>query len=380
VSRPSTPSTPLLSAPQRTYADVRARIDGALGSGIGLPVAEAAGRLTGTEHAVWALDNLLACLAQERFHIWDQNFCSGDHDGPRAIDSIAEAGRAVDPLVADLLRWTARWPRTRAIALVSVVPLVWQSHLDAALRFLHAVAERWDDSVHPLELPAPPPFARPELEAEPGPVRFPSVAVGFSERGAGCAVRCPEEQQHREGVFRAAVWALWRAGASDAALDDFFEQYHGGGSDEVEVLGRWIRIDGDGGDPARLEALRWAVRGTPLARWLGAPEQPAHFFVRADETAFDEVMALLETFHAVCLRGGDDAVPSLFSALRQDPDVLVVRAGALTYELVAELPRVVAVGTSLIVVGDAPAADRLAAAIAAVGPAVFDRRAPRSDR
>ncbi len=80
----STPSAPLLPAPQRTYADVRARIDGALGSGFGLPVAEAAGRLSGAEHAVWALDNLLACLAQERFHIWDQSFCSGDH-GPRAI-------------------------------------------------------------------------------------------------------------------------------------------------------------------------------------------------------------------------------------------------------------------------------------------------------
>ena len=91
-------------------------------------------------------------------------------------------------------------------------------------------------------------------------------------------------------------------------------------------------------------------------------------------------MELLETFHSVSLRGGDDAVASLFSALRQDPDVLVVSAGALTDELVAELPRAVAVGTSLVVFGESPAADRLAAAIAAVGPAVFDRRAPRSDR
>jgi hypothetical protein len=210
-----------------------------------------------------------------------------------------------------------------------------------------------------------------------GPVT--SVAVGFSERGAGCEVRCPEEQHHCEGVFRAAVWALWRAGASDAALDDFFAEYYSG-SDEVEVLGRWIRIDGDGGDPARLEALRRAVRGSPLASWLGAPEQPAHFFVRADKTAFDEVVALLETFHAVSLRGGDDAVASLRSAMRQDPDVLVARAGALTAELVAELPRAVAVGTSLVLFGDAPAADQPAATIAAVGPVVFDRRAPRSDR
>jgi hypothetical protein len=378
MSTPSSP-TPLLPAPQRTYADVRARIDGALGSGFGVPVDEAAGRLTGAEHAVWALDNLIACLAQDRFHIWDQSFCSGDYDGPRAIDSIAEAGRAVDPVVADLLRWSARWPRTRPVALVSVVPLVWQRKLDAALGFLHAVAERWDDSIQPLALPAPPPLSRPELEAEPGPVRFPSVAVGFSERGAGCEVRCPEEQLHREGVFCAAVWALWRAGASDAALDDFFEQYHGGDNDEVEVVSRWIRIDGDGGDPARVEALRWAVRGSSLARWLGAPEQPAHFFVRADEAAFDEVMALLETFHTVSLRGGDDAVASLMSALRQDPDVLVASAAALTDELVAELPRAVAVGTSLVLFGDAPAADRLAAAIAGVGPAVFDRRA-RSHR
>jgi hypothetical protein len=135
------------------------------------------------------------------------------------------------------------------------------------------------------------------------------------------------------------------------------------------------RIDGDGGDPARLEALRRAVRGTPLARWLGAPEQPAHFFVGADETAFDEVMALLDTFHAVSLRGGAGAVPSLLSALRRDPDVLVVGAGVLTDELVAELLRAAAVGTSLVVFGDAPAADRLADAIAAVGPAIFDRRA-----
>jgi hypothetical protein len=370
--------TPLLADPQRTYAEVRARIDAVLGTGVGLSVAEAARLVRGADHAVWALDNLMACLAEDRLHIWDQSFCSGVYDGPRAIDAIAEAAREIDPLVADLLRWTARWPRTRAIALVSVVPLVWETHFEAALGFLHGVAARWNEAVQPLELPAPPPFVRPELAAAARPVRFPSIAVGFTPLGAACEVQCPERQLHREGVFRAAAWAMWRGGADDAALDDFFAEYFDSGADEVDVLARWITIDGDGGDPARREALRQALHPVPpLARWLDIADLPPRFMVRADDSALEHVRSLIADFYAVELPAGEPALPAMRAALRQDPDVLLAHAGSLTGEVGEGLALAVQTGVSLVVVGSSPAADQLADAVAEGGAGVFDRRKPR---
>ncbi|HEY0880933.1 MAG TPA: hypothetical protein VGD87_05355, partial [Archangium sp.] len=140
--------------PVRTYEEVREAIDSKLGSGVGLSAEAAARQLAPEEHVVWALDNLLACLFDFRLHLWDQGFAQRGYDGPRQIAALAQAGREVDPVVADLLLWTVEWVRTRGVPLSSLVPELWIEQASPARHFLLQVAARWPASLALEAVPA----------------------------------------------------------------------------------------------------------------------------------------------------------------------------------------------------------------------------------
>lgn len=310
-------------APVRTYEEIRRAIDARLGSGVGVTAGEAAKQLSPSEHAVWALDNLLACLFDFRLHIWDQGFgrYSTDYDGARTVAAIAQVSRGVDPLIADLLAWTAHWVRTRPVPLISVVPELWDFQAPRARAFLLQVAARWPEHLDPGSIQDPPPYQRP-LRTEP--------KVGFTPRGAGCPVQCLPVDQTREGLFRACLWAMWLCGESDERLDAFFRDYFAQGADEVEVLCRYVSFDGDGGDDDRKRALRLLVRPThPLTAWLGE-EPPAGGAVLLVDS-LDEVQSRLGgwTFRRI---EGQDGAQGIRVALRMDPDVLLIDGALINHE------------------------------------------------
>lgn len=338
----------LEEVPVRSYEAVREAIDSKLGSGVGLLARDAAVKLEPVEHVVWALDNLLACLFEFRLHIWDQGFAGPDYDGPRVIAGIARAARASDPVIAELLLWTCRWVRTRGVPMVSVVPEVWARHAEAARRFLLDVAARWPETLDPVSL-APGTFER-ALSTE-------SIGIGFTSRGASCAVQCAAADQHREGVFRAVVTALWQGGASDQTLDDFFSAYFDTGTEEVEVVCRFVSFDGDGGDAERKAALQAAIRPVSrLAKRLGVAEVPMPSVIRF--SARSELDGLLDDWRVVHCEG-PSLSDSVRSALRMDPDALTLDATLLLPGDDALLQSAVYTGHLLIAVGDSPVMEAL---------------------
>lgn len=363
----------LLPAPVRTYDAVRARIDAALGEGRMSP-REAAALLHGADQAVWVLDNLLACLFEDRFHIWDQGFVQGDVDGPAAVAAIAEAAREVDPLVADLLRWTARWPKTRGVALTSVVPEPWARVAPAARAFLFAVAERWPDGVDPVALPTPAPWTRAELPPAEASPRFPTVSVGFTAAGNGCPVQVPPGEQNPTQVFRAALFALWQAGAPDAALEAFWRAFFERDADEVAVLCEYVSFDGDGGDAARLDALRAALHPVhPLVAWLGVERLDFPSVVWLPAGQLDEAEKRLGGWYGVRLDPANVAL-SARSALRRDPDALLVPGDAVQEGDVALLQAGAETGHLLIISGESTASAALVKTLREFGTPVVDRR------
>jgi hypothetical protein len=292
--------------PVRTYEEVREAIDSRLGSGVGMSAEDAVRGLEPSEHVVWALDNLLACLFESRLHIWDQGFVQRGYDGPRVIAAIAHHAREVDPVVADLLLWTVEWVRTRGVALTSLVPELWLLRAKEARHFLLQVAERWPEGLEPVAPPTA--YQRPPKQ---------DAAVGFTARGATCPFQCPPDQQHRDGVFRNVAWALWRSGAEDETLERFFLEYFSG-NDEVETLCRFVSFDGDGGDDARKAELRSTIRPVhPLTTYLGE-EPPAYGVVLVD--SLNDVRERMGGWRALDVND----VAGLKRALRSDPDVLLV--------------------------------------------------------
>ena len=83
----------LETKPVRSYQAVRDAIDLKRGA-----------PLNPVESVVWSLEQLLGNLFEFSLHLWDQRH----PDGPRTVAAIAEAACESDPLIADLLRSTAR--------------------------------------------------------------------------------------------------------------------------------------------------------------------------------------------------------------------------------------------------------------------------------
>jgi hypothetical protein len=342
----------------RDYAAVRDAIDAKLGDGIGMLAEAAAARLSNVEHAVWALDNLLACLFDARLHIWDQSFRTPAYDGARAIDAIAELVRAHDPRIADMLRWTTRWVATRGVAMVSLVPELWSSHAAAARHVLDDVAAHWPDDASPLALEVP---VWRGLPASGAP------AVGFTERGAACAIQCRASDPL--GMFRDVLAALWAAGTPDDALDDFAAEYFAQEAVEIEVACRYVSFDGDGGDELRRAAVQARIRPIhPLARRLGLDRIPFGSLIVVD--AIGAIADELDGLHALAVTDAE----STRRALRHDPDVLLCDAALLSPPAAEQLASAVGCGMLVIVGGASPVLAALIDVVASRGTRVHDLR------
>lgn len=309
--------------PVRTYEAVRESIDAKLGDGIGMPTAEAAAKLEGVEEVVWVLDNLLACVFDFRLHIWDQGFRGAGYDGPSVIAGVAEVARPSHPIVADLLRWTARWVTTRGVPMSSVVPELWVSFATEARRCLIDVAERWSGVV-PREEPAT--WSR----VAPSPVAVDVTSLGTT----------------RDDIFRGVLKALWLAGATDDTLDAFFHDYFERDAVEVDVICRFVSLEGD------KAALQLLIRPPDLlAANFGLDVLSYPSLLRVD--SIERVKGKLGDRHALQLPGPDLLV-NMRSALRQDPEIIVFDATLLKDADFKLFVTAVETGHVLLAIGDSP--------------------------
>jgi hypothetical protein len=347
---------------RRTYGEIRDAIDARLGDGIGMLAEVAAAKLSNVEHAVWALDNLLACLFDARLHIWDQNFRTPMYDGPRAIDAIAELARDCDPQIADMLRWTTRWVTARGVAMVSLVPELWSPHAAAARRFLDEVAARWPADISPLERATP---------AWQGVLPSTPPAIGFTERGAACATQCRANDPL--GVFRDVLGALWAAGTPDDALDDFAAEYFAQDAIEIDVVCRYATFDGDGGDELRRATVQARIRPIhPLARRLGLDRIPFGSLIVVGAIA--DLADVLDGLHAIAVSDAE----STRRALRHDPDVLLCEASQMSSSAAEQLAAAVGAGMLVIAGGASPALAALVELVASRGGRIHDLRSAQA--
>jgi hypothetical protein len=357
------------SPPLRRREDVRASVDEKLGDGVGVSIEECCAKLNAVERVEWILSNLLGSMYEKKLHIWVQGWCDGSRpDGPAAVSQLAEAGRRLNPLVADLIRWTGFRGVSRRGGLVTVVPEVWYGTWnDVVPEFLTALVERWPEGVDPIALPQPPPWSRAEIAPASAGPRYPQVRLGLTGAGVDGV---PEVAPNRE--IDAACFALWRVGASDQELDDFFHEVRESGRDQSlhRVLARWIPIDGRPADDAALERLRARLYPRhPLEIEAGAEklEWPTLVLLAADRlepvaAALDDpgtirIMPTAEISFEKCVG----------AALRQDPDILLVDARDLPESGVEILVRSLLTGHVVAVCGTSSAVESLRAKAAAAG-------------
>lgn len=284
----------LATPPLRDSKALRQRVDAKLGSGSGMSFADARELLSPAERMEWALGECLFSMMDRRFHIWVQGWClEGPVDGPAVVAAIAELSRPLDPVVADLLRWTSLrgvWARTgeRKEALFNVVPEVWAGAWDHVVPYTKAVSSRWPEDVDPFALPAPPPWAR--------STSFKKPKLAFSDAGT---------------VMEATAYALWANGISEDDLDAFF--WEGGENLHAAVT---KRVDCDG------EALYALLHPPdPLAIALGVEKMkfPSFFVVPPEREA--EILKAAEFYNHRVLN--PPFAQSARSALRMDPDLVI---------------------------------------------------------
>ncbi|HVE42004.1 MAG TPA: hypothetical protein VNM14_19065 [Planctomycetota bacterium] len=345
------PDSPVLRGPR----ELRERVDAKLGSGTGITMAEARDRLSPAERVEWVLGECLVTMLDRRFHLWVQGWCLDlAMDGPAAIAAVAEAARPLNPLVADLLRWTSLrgvWARTgeRKEALINVVPEVWLGAWDGVPAFMAALASRWPEDADPFALPAPAPWSRAQRPSSGSP-RYPGVRPSWGK------------EPRPDTVLETACHALWAGGATEDDLDAFFFEMRG---ELVPVLARWV-----GSDPAELEALNVALHPPdPLAIALGIEKMsfPMLAVRPADREA--EFLAAAAAYHHVVL----DVTPersfaqAARSALRMDPDLVVARANDVGENDAPMLLTTLETGHAVLILGESPSIADLKERAAAMG-------------
>lgn len=327
------PSSPLLRGPR----ELRERVDAKLGSGSGLSMTEARDRLSPAERIEWALGECLISMLDRRFHLWVQGWClERGVDGPAALAAIAEEGRGIDGVVADLLRWTAlrgAWARSgeRPDALFSVVPEVWLGAWDRVKAFAEAISARWPEELDPFAMTAPAPWSR---AGRKGPIR--------PDWGAEPAY---------ESAVETAAHALWAGGASEDELDGFFRE-SSGSADLPAVLARWVEIA-----PEEQGRLRAAIHPPdPVAGLFGLDKIAFPSLLRVPEAREAEARGAAAHYRYVSLEPSADRPfgLALRSALRQDPDLLVARAGDVGASDLDLLITAMETGHAVLLIGDGP--------------------------
>lgn len=243
------------SPPLRKQSAVRASVDKKLGRGTSATAAQAAEVLTPVERVEWLLAELINLMAQRSFHLWAQDYAQEtEPDFLRALEVIAEEGRKVNPKVADVLRWTVQRgyqsrDGSREEAPWEIVPEVWIGIWDQVWPFADATVSRWPKDLDPLTAKKPRAYKRKTVAAQKKGVRFPKAVVK------------PMDVMH---MAPAACYALWKAGASDDALDSFFEKTSE--QDLATLLLKWVKVKGD---PTAAELRETLHPLHPLQRALG---------------------------------------------------------------------------------------------------------------
>lgn len=315
------PDSPSIRDPR----NLRERIDGKLGYGSGLSLAEARDLLSPAERAEWVLGECLVAMNDRRFHIWVQGWCVPESlDGPAVIAAIAEYTRPLDGVIADLLRWTALrgiWARTgeRKEALFNVVPEVWQGAWDHVVPYMQALSARWPEDADPFLLPAPGPWTRPATGIRPRLV--------FATAGE---------------VVERTAHALWAAGADEDELDRFF---WAAADDPFQAV--TARVDCDA---AALTALLHPV--DPLAQALGVDELPPLAVVPPERET--EILTAVAVHDHVVLRANAERPFAAVarSALRQDPEVLIAWTRDLRPGDEPLITTILETGHALVFIGD----------------------------
>ncbi|MDY7229589.1 hypothetical protein [Hyalangium rubrum] len=254
------------------------------------------------------------------------------HGEHRVLAALTRMHAALDPDMASVLLETFQ-----QVERCNGEPGALPRHLDALLwerplrrvGFGLAVAARWDADADPFQLTPQWDPPRPTLAPVEGPVRYPGVAVGLTERGAHLDVRMENfDTFDFLNVQGAVVRGLWRAGATDAELERFLRETDDDRKHVGEVCARWVSFDGDGGDAARFQRIRDVLYPPdPFLSWFpevkgwhGLFSLPKDFIERVEKGLKGTNYHRLEQ-PAAELR---DAVRA---ALRWDPDAIGVLQG-----------------------------------------------------
>jgi len=206
--------------------------------------------------------------------------------------------------------------------------LLWERPL-RRVRFGLAVAGRWDAQVDPFSLThqwAPP---RPTLAPMEGPVRYPAVAVGLTERGAHLDVRMENFDTFDSVNVRGAVArGLWRAGATDEELERFLSESDEDRKNLGEVCARWICFDGDGGDAARFQRIREVLYPPdPFLTWFPETKEWHGLFSLPKDFIGRVEQSLKQANYQGLKQPAAELRDALRASLRWDPDAIGVLQG-----------------------------------------------------
>jgi hypothetical protein len=337
---------------------VREAVDARLPPGEQLPLPAARERLNAVERVEWALGELLVNMFDRSFHLWAQAWClDASCRGPEVISVIAEEGRTLDPVVAELLRWTARWglwARTgeRGQGLVSVIPEVWLGAWDQVEAFRKDLVSRWPEGLDPFGAPAPKRWQRTPVPRAASAPWFPQVLLD------------PGDSPTPESIVESAAHALWRAGAAEDDLDVFFAEASQSGDAVLDVLAQWVPLDA-----AKRTALKAELfPPDALAGLFAVRELKSPFLGLVSKDREDELVDALAGRNCPWLdQGPVAAVEQVLAALREDPDVIILPAAMLDPGAGTMLERALQSGHGVVVVGTGPAVDAMAARAEALG-------------
>lgn len=253
----------------------------------------------------------------------------GEH---RVLAALTRAYAGLDPDMASILLDTFHQVE-RCKGNPGALPryldaLLWERPL-RRVGFGLAVAARWDAAADPFNLAPLWDSPRPVLAPTKGPVRYPGVAVGLTERGAHLDIRMEKFDTFDFLMVRGAVVrGLWRAGVAQEELDRFLREADEDRNNLGEVCARWISFDGDGGDPARFQRIRDALYPPdPMLAWFPGVKQWYGLFSMPKDLIEQVQQRMKDTNYQVLAQPIAELPEALRAALRWDPDAIGVLQG-----------------------------------------------------
>lgn len=254
------------------------------------------------------------------------------HGEPRVLAALTRMHAELDPDMASVLL-----EAFHQAELCKGEPGALPRHLDSLLwerplrrvQFGLAVAARWDAEADPFTLTHQWDSPRTSLAPVDGPVRYPSVAVGLTERGANLEVRMEGfDTFDYLSITGSVTRGLWRAGAQAEELERFLREADADRKHLGEVCARWISFDGDGGDATRFQHIRDTLYPPdPLLAWF--PEvKDWHGLFSLPKDFIERVRLKMKDVNQRELdQPAAELRDALRSALRWDPDAISVLRG-----------------------------------------------------